>query len=166
MANPSTFSAAEKRTDFQRNLRKEGRTLVDLIVEVGRLAIADKGAEQPQLAPWRHTHRNLALLADRNLVQFIVEQCDLEARRRPAHRSGAHFVAASAAVRDHHHALGLPVAFVNGQPGRTFPRFDHFGIQRLAGAHAMAQVRKAISSKLLTHDSRSAVGGAHHVVIG
>jgi acetyl-CoA C-acetyltransferase len=29
------------RTDFQRNLRKEGRTLGDLIVEVGRLAIAD-----------------------------------------------------------------------------------------------------------------------------
>src|SRR2546430_1745797 len=33
------------RTDFQRNLRKEGRTLGDIIVEAGRAAIADAGIE-------------------------------------------------------------------------------------------------------------------------
>ena len=33
------------RTDFKRNLRKEGLTLRDAIVEAGRAAIADAGLE-------------------------------------------------------------------------------------------------------------------------
>ena len=40
MASPVHILGAG-RTDFRRNLRKEGRTLGDLIVEAGRLAIAD-----------------------------------------------------------------------------------------------------------------------------
>jgi len=41
--NQNIYVIGAARTDFKRNLKKEGRTLQDVIVEVGRDAIANAG---------------------------------------------------------------------------------------------------------------------------
>ena len=43
--NEPVYILGAGRTDFQRNLRKKGETLRDLIVEAGAAAIADAGIE-------------------------------------------------------------------------------------------------------------------------
>jgi acetyl-CoA C-acetyltransferase len=47
--NEPVFIIGVGRTDFRRNLRKEGRTLGDIIVEAGAAAIADAGADPREI---------------------------------------------------------------------------------------------------------------------
>ena len=68
-----------------------------------------------------------------------IHDADVVSGRRLAHRAGPDFHPRP--VSDQQRVFGLPVAVEDRQPERVFPARQYFGIERLAGGDAMAQLR-------------------------
>ncbi len=99
--------------------------------------------------------RDLADLARRLLVPGLVDDRNMVTRDGEPHRP--RLDRHPGEVRHQVDRLGLAVAVVDGEPEGLFPGLDDLGVQRLAGADAVAQVGDLVFPEVLLHEG--AVGG-------
>ena len=93
--------------------------------------------------------RDIAFLLRTERLAALINDRKLETGHRLTHGAEARFHGRMIAT--HQHGLGLTVAVADHESGGTLPGFDHFWIQRLAGADTVAQMRKLIARQILQH---------------
>src|ERR1700687_3321979 len=124
--------------------RVAGAIAVAVEAGCGRLRILPILAKERRRAP---AYRYLAGFTGGDLDGVLIDDAHDVAGDRFAHRTGTHEHARL--VRHEDDAFGLPVAVVNGQIERFFPRVDHFRIQRFARRSAVAQLWKMEARQVL-----------------